>query len=103
MTSLKTKNSTHNKPQRSCAACRVRGDKDSFIRIVRDSSSGEAVIDSAMKLPGRGAYICPDLACVTKARKGKLAGALRVNIQQEFWGKLEAFIKNNERSNAVER
>lgn len=101
MTFLKTRNKSGKIPQRSCVACRVRGDKDNFIRIVINAE-GNAVIDVAKKLPGRGAYICPALSCIVKANKGKkLAGALRSAINSDLWEKLEQLI--NERSNAIER
>ena len=101
MTFLKTKNKSNNIPQRSCVACRLRGNKDDFIRIVIDSH-GDAVVDVAKKLPGRGAYVCPNLECLKRSKKGRLAGALRSNIKNaDFWDKLETVIE--ERSNAIER
>ena len=100
MTFLK-KNKSDKQPQRSCVACKLRGDKNNFIRIVIDSN-GDAVVDIAKNLPGRGAYICPSLECLKRSKKGRLAGALKSAIKNaDFWDKLEAVI--NERSNAVER
>lgn len=82
-------------PQRSCAVCRVKADKDDLIRIVR-SPEGTAVIDTAKKLPGRGAYICPDSDCIERAKKsGSLARALGTVIQSEFWEKLSGFAENS--------
>ena len=101
MTFSGIRNNKADKPQRSCTACRVRGDKYKFIRFVKNSSTGEAVIDFTQKLPGRGAYLCPDFSCLAKAKKGKLAAALKAKINADFWGQLEAVI--NERSNAIER
>ena len=76
-------------PQRSCAICRVKSDKADLIRIVR-SPEGLAVIDIAKKLPGRGAYICPDKDCIDGARKGgRLAHALGTVIADSFWLELE--------------
>ena len=69
--------------------CRAKGEKSSLIRIVR-SPEGLAVIDIAKKLPGRGAYICPDTDCIDKARKGgRLAHALGTVIADSFWQELE--------------
>ena len=48
-----------------------------MLRIVR-SASGAVDLDRAATRPGRGAYVCPDPACVALARR-RLAGALRVN------------------------
>ena len=69
--------------------CRAKGDKDSLIRVVR-SPEGRAVVDITKKLPGRGAYICPDPDCIDKAKKsGKLAHAIGAVIGEDFWPELE--------------
>ena len=57
------------KNTRMCAACRERGGKDGFFRIVRPSGGTEACIDLTEKMPGRGAYLCRNEACVVKAQK----------------------------------
>lgn len=81
-------------PQRSCSACRVKSDKADLIRIVR-SPSGKAVIDVMKKLPGRGAYICPDSDCIEKAKKsGCLAHALGAVPDSDFWPELEKCAQN---------
>ena len=81
-------------PQRSCCVCRAKSDKQDLIRIVR-SPEGQAVIDIAKKLPGRGVYICPDSDCIERAKKsGSLARALGINIDNNFWPELENYIKN---------
>jgi predicted RNA-binding protein YlxR (DUF448 family) len=48
-----------------------------MIRIVR-SDRGTAQVDRAATMPGRGAYVCPDPACVKVVRR-RLAGALRAD------------------------
>ena len=81
-------------PQRSCSICRVKYDKDALIRIVR-SPDGHAVIDKAKKLPGRGAYICPDTECIEKARKsGRLARSIGAVIDDGFWSEIAEFAEN---------
>ena len=76
--------------------CRVKGDKKNLIRIVRHPEGG-AVIDVAGKLPGRGAYICPDDECISRAKKsGILAHSLGTVISNEFWLELEDYAKNHE-------
>lgn len=45
-----------------------------LVRVVR-APSGEISIDPVGKKPGRGAYLCPDPACLAKAKE-KGAGAL---------------------------
>ncbi|MBQ6972816.1 MAG: DUF448 domain-containing protein [Synergistaceae bacterium] len=94
MTYSATTKSTKHVPQRSCTVCRVKADKPDLIRIVR-SPEGLAVIDTAKKLPGRGAYICPDSECIERARKsGKLANAIGTVIGEDFWPELLSYAEN---------
>lgn len=82
------------KPVRSCSVCRVRANKEDLIRLVK-SPDGKVFIDYAKKLPGRGAYICPDPECIEKAKKtGILAHALKAVIDDDFWPELEACVEN---------
>ncbi len=57
-------------PQRQCLGCREMKDKKALIRVVR-SPEGAISLDFKGKLPGRGAYVCPDSACLAKARKSR--------------------------------
>jgi predicted RNA-binding protein YlxR (DUF448 family) len=62
-------------PQRTCIGCRrVRGKSD-LVRIAR-SAGGTVSVDRAGHAEGRGAYVCPEPACIERARR-RLAGALR--------------------------
>lgn len=65
-------------PVRSCAACRRKGSKGEFIRIVRQEA-GRVAVDDSGKQPGRGAYICANKECLKVAvKKRALARALRL-------------------------
>ncbi len=67
-------------PVRQCLGCRQPRPKSELIRVVR-SPEGEIAIDARGKLPGRGAYICPDPACLKKAVKSRaLDRALETKI-----------------------
>jgi predicted RNA-binding protein YlxR (DUF448 family) len=80
-------------PIRTCVACRTTGDKSSLIRIVR-TPSGEILVDLTGKMPGRGAYLCPSLECLRRARKEKkLSRALRAEISEETVQRLEEIMK----------
>ena len=57
-------------PQRQCVGCRERKEKRELIRGVR-SPEGGISLDFKGKKPGRGAYLCPDPDCLTKAKKKK--------------------------------
>ena len=56
-------------PERLCVGCQERHPKKELIRIVR-SPEGEFSVDRTGKKSGRGAYICPRVECLEKARKG---------------------------------
>ena len=57
-------------PQRQCLGCREMKNKKDLIRVVR-SPEGEVSLDWVGKKPGRGDYVCPDEACLAKARKSR--------------------------------
>lgn len=57
-------------PMRTCIACRECKPKKELVRIVK---SGEQIkLDRTGKMNGRGAYICDDVECAKKLKKGKL-------------------------------
>ena len=77
-------------PQRQCVGCRTRKDKKALIRVVR-TPEGAIVLDSTGKRSGRGAYVCPDPACLKKARKSRaLERAFSLEIPGEVYDALEA-------------
>ena len=57
-------------PLRQCLGCREMKPKKELIRVVR-SPEGEVSLDFKGKKPGRGAYLCPQHDCLTKAKKAK--------------------------------
>ena len=76
-------------PQRQCVGCRTMKDKKSLIRVVR-SPEGEVSLDFKGKKPGRGAYVCPDPACLKKARKSRaLERAFETEIPPEVYQEME--------------
>ena len=77
-------------PQRQCVGCRTMKDKKGLIRVVR-TPEGEIVLDSTGKKSGRGAYVCPDPACLKKARKTRaLERAFSLEIPEPVYDALEA-------------
>ena len=61
-------------PLRTCVGCHRVRSKRELLRLVR---APEGVrVDRTGAAPGRGAYVCPDRACIERARR-RLAGALR--------------------------
>ena len=76
-------------PQRQCLGCREMKNKKDLIRVVR-SPEGEISLDFKGKKPGRGAYVCPDAACLVRARKGKaLERAFETAVPAEVYDLLE--------------
>ena len=57
-------------PMRQCLGCREMKPKRELIRVVR-SPEGAVSMDATGKKPGRGAYLCPNPDCLTKAKKKK--------------------------------
>lgn len=75
-------------PQRQCMGCRERKAKRELIRVVR-MTDGNVSLDFSGKLNGRGAYICPDPACLQKARKAKaLERSLETEVPEQVYDRL---------------
>ena len=75
-------------PQRKCVGCGEMKSKKELIRIVR-SPEGEIFLDLTGKKAGRGAYVCPDKECITKAYKGRrLEKALEKQVNDDVYKKL---------------
>ena len=77
-------------PQRQCVGCRTMKEKRELIRVVK-TPEGEIVLDVTGKKSGRGAYVCPDMQCLKKARKSRaLERAFELTIPEEVYDALEA-------------
>lgn len=55
-------------PLRSCIGCRAIRPKRELVRLVRTPEDA-LVLDWTGKLPGRGAYLCPEPDCLRTALK----------------------------------
>jgi predicted RNA-binding protein YlxR (DUF448 family) len=67
-------------------------DKQTMTRIVRTDTGIQ--IDPSGKLPGRGAYLHNLKPCWLAAAKGKLAHALKVEVDSETRTMLEKYAEN---------
>ncbi|MBQ8919172.1 MAG: YlxR family protein [Acidaminococcaceae bacterium] len=75
-------------PQRKCVGCGEMKSKKELIRVVR-SPEGDISLDLTGKKAGRGAYVCPDKECITKAYKGhRLEKALEKQVNDDVYKKL---------------
>ena len=76
-------------PMRQCLGCREMKPKKELIRVAR-SPEGEITLDFRGKANGRGAYLCPDPACLKKAIKARaLERAFSAQIPAEVYEALE--------------
>ncbi|MDK2798536.1 MAG: uncharacterized protein PWP27_140 [Clostridiales bacterium] len=78
-----------------CLGCQEMKPKKELIRVVKNQD-GEISIDFRGKKPGRGAYICNNIECFQKARKGKkFERAFSQAIDHEIYQQLEIELSEN--------
>ena len=83
-----------NIPQRTCTVCRTQKNKNELLRIVKNKEN-IIKVDEKGKEPGRGAYICLNMECFEKAKKGKnLEKALDIKISDEIYDEIKNIIEN---------
>ncbi|MDL2234915.1 YlxR family protein [Christensenellaceae bacterium OttesenSCG-928-L17] len=79
---------------RMCVGCRQMRPKKDLIRVVRNKE-GEMSLDFKGKAPGRGAYICPDAACLEKAVKSRaIERALEQKVEPELLEALKTALQD---------
>ena len=77
-------------PLRRCLGCNISKPKKELVRVVKNKEGGVA-LDLTGKLPGRGAYVCQNAACLAKARKAKrIDRALDTAIPEEVYDAMQA-------------
>ena len=83
-------------PMRQCLGCREMKPKRELIRVVR-GPQGDVALDFRGKAPGRGAYVCPSLECLKRARKSRaLERAFDAPIPDEVYAALEGQMQAGE-------
>lgn len=76
---------------RSCAACRRYAPRTEFLRVVRDSNSGQILIGTGM---GRSAYLCPTEECISRVeKKNRLAKVLRSSVCEDIYDRLREMVQ----------
>lgn len=79
-------------PMRLCLGCGTRRPKRELVRVVR-APDGAVAVDPTGKRSGRGAYVCPDAACLEAAAKRKrLEAALEVPVGPDLLASLKAAV-----------
>lgn len=77
------------KPERTCIACRAKGSKENFLKVVKNKN-GDFAIERDVRLDGRGAYICKNLECIEKCKKTKaLNRAFKTVVPAEIYEELK--------------
>lgn len=81
-------------PMRKCLGCMEQKPKKELVRVVK-SADGDISLDLTGKKNGRGAYICPEVSCLEKAKKAKrLERAFECAIPAEVYEVMESELKN---------
>lgn len=76
-------------PVRQCLGCNAHKPKNELLRVVR-SPEGEISLDFTGRKPGRGAYLCPSVACLRKLKKSRrLDRSLECTIPDEVYDGME--------------
>lgn len=55
---------------RQCLGCKGVFPRQELLRLVKQPN-GAIGFDASRQAPGRGGYVCPDVACLRKASKGR--------------------------------
>lgn len=83
-------------PLRMCVGCGEMKDKRELTRVVK-TKEGEISLDLTGKKAGRGAYICPTLECLKKARKSRrIERSFNCKIPDEVYDLMEQEMAKHE-------
>ena len=86
--SNKQQQETRKKPLRTCVACRQTSNKRELLRFVRDSE-GRVALDKTGRAAGRGAYLCSEPNCFTRAQQTRaLERALKIRLNDDDYRNL---------------
>lgn len=83
-------------PLRMCTGCGEHKQKRELVRVVR-SPEGEISLDLTGRKSGRGAYICPNADCLSKAKKARrLERAFSCQIPDDVYAAMEKELKDEQ-------
>ena len=76
-------------PMRQCIGCGEMKAKKEMVRVIKDAEN-EILIDSTGRKNGRGAYVCTNSECLSKAKKNKgLERSLKTVIPKNIYEELQ--------------
>lgn len=82
-------------PIRSCVSCRKKGARGELIKLANTPAG--VIIDYLENLPGRGAYVCAEKACIERLNEGALSRAFKSKakppVSQAFYEELAAKVR----------
>ena len=82
-------------PVRMCIACREGKPKKELVRIIAEE--GQLRVDETGKAQGRGAYLCPSVDCLDKAKKIKAFNRmLNIQISDKLYNDIKRVILRRE-------
>ena len=83
-------------PLRMCTGCGEHKPKRELVRVVK-SPEGEISLDLTGRKSGRGAYICPSIECLAKAKKARrLEKAFSCQIPDDVYAAMEKELKDEQ-------
>lgn len=72
-------------PMRQCVGCGQMNEKRLMYRVIKTQEK-ELFLDKTGRANGRGAYICPDAACLQRAIKSRgLERSFKMQIPKEVY------------------
>ena len=75
--------------ERKCIGCGKLKDRENLIKITRESSHGDIVINHSNKIFGRSVYLCYNNSCIEAAfKKNKISKILKASVPEDLKGKL---------------
>ncbi len=75
--------------ERKCVACGEIKETKDLIKVTKQSSTGDVIINHDTKIFGRSAYLCYNISCIETAfKKNKLQKALRTALPEDLKGKI---------------
>ena len=79
-----------------CLGCQEMKPKRELLRVVKNKEN-EVSVDFTGKKSGRGAYICKQISCFDKARKGKrFERAFELSLSEEIYKILLKQLEEND-------
>ena len=74
---------------RKCVGCGEIKYRSELIKITRENSTGDVIINHSNKIFGRSVYLCYNSVCVEAAfKKNRMAKMLKAPIPEDLKGKL---------------